>query len=157
MLSSYVSHVITIKYQKRGLLYIYLLLNIKNSNFSQYTLANINEVIYTKLPKPSQDPSREIFNLVTSYIVYLLYRVLNPNTPYIRNKNSSKSDYYSKEFLKPQTKSTTIPNDDAAYSKYYKRDNSIKYKVKNLLKLGTFLNIDNRQVVLYNPQLLYKF
>ncbi|XP_061355511.1 uncharacterized protein LOC133300041 [Gastrolobium bilobum] len=131
--------VCTIKFQKRGLPYAYILVFLHPSNKPDTGL-DIDKLISAEIPNKEINPS--LFAVVTSYMMHEPCGPENYKSPCMKEGKCSKK--FSKKFC-----SRTIIDDDRF--PHYRRRNDGRVVNKNGVEL------DNRYVVPYSAKLLLKY
>jgi hypothetical protein len=149
ILGSYAGYVYTIEYQKRGLLYMYLLLFLQGDDGKFETPERVNEVVSAELPL---EPNLRM--LVTSFMIHGLCGLDNLDSLCMQRRQPNDPLCCMKHFPKPFTEQTIITDD--SYPDYRRRDDGQTFTVR---KPGTDQDVilDNCWVVPYNPFLLNKF
>lgn len=89
--------VYTIEYQKRGLPHIYLFIFFYSVD-SFLETSQIDEIIYTKLLTLDTNPIGELIRILTSVMLYGLYKDINLHSTYMSNIQDSLSKY-TKHYL----------------------------------------------------------
>ena len=139
--SQYCGCIQTIKYQKQGLPYIYLLLFLYLYNRDRLLdLAVINYFISIKLLQLEDNPISCLTKIIKSIIVYSLCGSQNLQAPYIVIPELGLPPTYSKRYPKPFNPATIIYKD--SYPKYY-YCNDLQLQSIHLLR-GAIFKIDNR-------------
>ncbi|XP_057747773.1 uncharacterized protein LOC130966969 [Arachis stenosperma] len=129
----------TIEFQKRGLPHAHMLLWL-NEESNLQSVEIVDEFICAELPNPLKFPA--LYNVVTKYMIHGPYGRLRPSSPCMKDGKCSK--FYPKRFV-DQTSF-----DEDGYPIYRRRNMGVTVKINNV-------DIDNRFVVPYNPQLLMKY
>ena len=94
VLSRFCGDIYTIKYQKRGLPHMHLLLFLYLEN-QIFDAAKIDEIVSAELPTEENDLTGELFGIVSSVMLHSLCGYQNPNAPYMK-----RSDHNSPECTK---------------------------------------------------------
>ena len=150
----YLGSIQTIKYQKRGLSYIYLLLFLYPYNRDRLLdQAVIDRFISAELPQPEDNPTGCLTKIVKLMIVYGPYGSQNPRASYIVLLGLSLPPTYLKRYPKPFNPTTIIYKD--GYLEYSRRNNQRLQSIY-LLRGATF-KIDNRQIIPYCLYLSIKY
>ena len=145
----YCGSIQTIKYQKWGLLYLYLLLFLYPYDCDRLLdLAVINHFISIELLQPEDNPTSYLTNIIKLIIVYSPYSFQNPRAPYIVALGLGLPLTYLKRYSKRFNPTTVIYKD--GYLEY-RRYNNLWLQSICLLG-GAIFKIDNYQIILY----LYK-
>ncbi len=151
----YAGYIYTIEYQKRGLLYMHLLLFLKRGA-TFLTPELINKVVCAKLPDLLQDPIGEPINIIIWNITYSLCRLDNyPKAPCIGYKTLISLLACQKRFLKAFAAIIVVYKD--RYPEYYYQNNSCIFIVCKLGFLDQEVVRNNYQVIPYNLYILQKF
>jgi hypothetical protein len=131
--------VYSIKFQKRGLLHMHLLLSLFPCH-TPSTAANVDSLIQASWPDPEHEPV--LFDIVKCCMVYGPCGHAFLHTPCMCNGKCSKG------FPKPFQSVTVMRTE--GYPIYARPHNSCMYNI------GTF-HADNRWIVPYNPYLLMRY
>lgn len=139
MLKLFYTALYTIEFQKRGLPHAHIVLFLE-SDRKLTTPEDIDRVIRAEIPDQETEP--ELFRIVTDSMMHGPCGIANKDVFCMSNDICTK--HYPKEF-----NSTTIIHEDG-YPRY-KRPNNKREVTKS------YISLDNRSVVPYNPQLLLKY
>ena len=154
--SQYRSSVQTIRYQKRGLPYLYLLLFLYPHNRDRLLdPAVINCFISAELLQPKNDPISCLTKIIKLIIVYSPYGSQNPQAPYIVSLGLGLSPTYLKQYPKPFNPTTIVHKN--GYPEYYYYHNRRTQSIHLLGPLRAIFKINNRQIILYNLYLTTKY
>ena len=82
-----ITNIWVIKYQKRGMLYAYILLQLEE-HYCLNKAKIIDKVILAKLFNPNKYRGQELFNIILKYFIYNPYNKYNLNTSYIVKQNN---------------------------------------------------------------------
>ena len=125
MFNPYRIYIYIIKYQKRKLSYIYIIVFIHADHaFSEPE--HINNLIRAKLSNRQLDPNKSLIIIIKQAMIHGFYNLLNPTSPYIAKKYLNVSLICIKRFPREFNKTTTINTDE--YPTYRRRreiDNEI--------------------------------
>ena len=146
----------TIKYQKQGLSYIYLLLFLYPYNRDRLLdLAVINYFISAELLQLEDNPTSHLTKIVKLIIVYGPYGSQNPRAPYIVLLGLGLLLTCLKRYPKPFNPTTIIYKD--GYLEYHCRNNQ---RIQSVCLLGPFramFKINNHQIIPYSLYLTVKY
>ncbi|XP_058219883.1 uncharacterized protein LOC131330353 [Rhododendron vialii] len=134
-----VAHVYTIEFQKRGLPHMHALLFLEGPCKIR-TCAQVDNLICAEFPDPNDEPT--LFETVKSCMVHGPCGARNPNASCMENEKCTKR--YPRAFAE----STTMDQD--GYPIYRRRSDGKVYVVRGH-------EVDNRDVVPYNPYLSKRF
>ncbi|KAG5561267.1 hypothetical protein RHGRI_004335 [Rhododendron griersonianum] len=134
-----VAHVYTIEFQKRGLPHMHALLFLEGP-YTIRTSAQVDNLICAEFPDPNDEPA--LFETVKSCMVHGPCGARNPNASCMENGKCTKR--YPRAFAE----STTMDQD--GYPIYRHRSDGKVYVVRGH-------EVDNRDVVPYNPYLSKRF
>lgn len=142
----------TIKYQKRGLPHMYLVLFLEERE-RFLDAAHIDEMVSAELPDPRED--LELYKLVKKHMIHApCGPVYNSRAPCCDKRSDSNMIYCTKRFPKAEQYETQ-PIEEG-YPLYRRRaDPRGAYRIK--AKNNDMVRIDNTWVVPYNPYLLKRF
>ena len=135
-----VAHVFTIEFQKRGLPHMHLLLFLQGPDKIK-TCAQVNKVVCAEFPDAIEDPA--LYETVRKCMIHGPCGARNPGAPCMVHGKCSKC--YPKEFADE----TTMDQD--GYPIYRRRNDGRKHEVRGGHE------VDNRDVVPYNPYLSRKY
>lgn len=135
-----VLHVFTIEFQKRRLPHMLLLLFLQGPKKIK-TCAQVNKAVCVEFPNAIEDPV--LYETMRKCMIHYPCGARNPGAPCMVHGKCSKG--YPKKF----TDETTIDQD--RYPIYCHRNNGRKHEVRGRYE------VDNRDVVLYNPYLSRKY
>ncbi|KAG4906817.1 hypothetical protein JHK82_055469 [Glycine max] len=139
LLGKVVAYMYTVKFQKRGLPHVHLLLFLHANN--KYPSPNdIDNIISAEIPSQKDDP--KLYKLVQNHMIHGPCGILRPASPCM--KEGKCSQFYPKKF-----QPTTLIDGDG-YSVYRRRNTSRAITKNDII-------IDNRCIVPYNPKLLKKY
>ncbi len=151
----YTGHVYMIEYQKRGLLYIHLLLFLKQEA-TFLTPELINEVVYAELPDPLWDLTGKLTDVVIRNMTHGPCRLDDYlKAPCIDRRNPISLLTCQKQFPKAFIAATIIHED--GYPEYQYRDDGCTFTVCKPGFPDQEVVYNNRQVIPYNLYLLQKF
>lgn len=156
-LGTYVGHVMTIEYQKRGLPHMHLLLTVSKKEFPYNTPEQMEQAICAELPDKSWDPTGKLTTLVTGLLIHGPCGDYHPKAPCMFQKSGEQAPGCQKRFPKVFVEETVIPEDKCSYPIYRRRDDGRTFNVKKPGCPGELIALDNRWVVPYNPYLLQKY
>ena len=154
--SKFLGCIQTIKYQKQGLLYLYFFFFLYPQDYNiLIDLIVVNCYISAELLWPSYNPTRQFIDIMRTIIVYKPYSTANPNAPYIVVSALGHLLIYLKWFLKLFCPTIVVYKD--GYPQYQHCDDLQLWPVCILGCNSVTINLNNRQVVLYNLYFSIKY
>ena len=106
----YQDYVWTVEYQRRGLLYMHLLLFLHLED--RFLDAHrVDQIVSAELPDPEQDPTGELAGIIRSVMTHRPCGVHNPTAPYMVNGTGPGSATCSKRYPRPFTDETMMNAD----------------------------------------------
>ena len=115
----------------------------------------IDRYISAELPRPQNNPTRQLTNIIQTIIVYRPCSANNLNTPYIVAGSLGYLLTYLKQFPKPFCPVTAVHNN--SYPQYHHHNNLQLWPVCILGGNSTTINLNNHQIILYNPYFSVKY
>ena len=146
----------TIKYQKRGLPYIHLLLFLYPHDRDRLLdLAIINHFISAELLQLEDNPTSCLTEIVKLIMVYSPYGSQNPRAPYIVTLGPGLLLACLKWYPRPFNPTTIIYKD--SYPEYRRCNNQQTQSICLPGPLRATFKIDNHQIILYSLYLTVKY
>jgi hypothetical protein len=141
VLGSILAMIYTIEFQKRGLPHAHFLITVDNENKPRSS-DDFDQRVCAEIPDPIEDP--QLYETVTKCMLHGPCHVLQENSPCWDKENRCCTKKFPRTFA-----DVTISNDDG-YPVYRRRNDGRKFDVKGV-------ELDNRSVVSYNPDLCRKY
>lgn len=147
VLGRFCGDVYTIEYQKRGLPHMHLLLFLHPDD-QIFDAAKIDEIVSAELPTEEDDPTGELFGIVSSVMLHGPCGNQNLNAPCMKRSDHGSpqcTKRYPREFL-PET-----VVQENGYPLYRRRNNGRYHEIPDPQDRTHTFRMDNRWVVPYNP------
>lgn len=153
VLGRFCGDVYTIEYQKHGLPHMHLLLFLHPKD-QIFDAAKIDEIVSADLLAEEDDPTGELFGIISSIMLHGPCGNQNPNAPYIK-----RSDYSSPQCTKrhPCKFSPETVVQENGYPLYRCQNNGRYHEIPDPQDCTHTFRMDNRWVVPYNPFLSRHF